>query len=72
MPLMFPQAQPKKMAALYANLCSIILDYPARQSIAGLHLTLGYLKQLPVITPDFYTESRLTFVTLRVPVDRDH
>lgn len=66
MPLMFPQAKPEAIVALYANLCSIILDYSARQSIAGLHLTLGYLKQLPVIPPDFYTELRLAFITPKV------
>ncbi|OLP45721.1 Eco57I restriction-modification methylase domain-containing protein [Rhizobium oryziradicis] len=66
MPLMFPVSSPPTIACLYANLCSLILDYPARQSIAGLHLTLGYLKQLPVIPPAFYTEPRLTFITPKV------
>jgi hypothetical protein len=66
MPLMFPAASPPAIACLYANLCSLILDYPARQSIAGLHLTLGYLKQLPVLPPDFYTEPRLPFITSKV------
>ncbi len=40
--------------ALYANLCSFLFDYVARQKMAGTHLTYGYLKQLPVLPPHSY------------------
>lgn len=43
-----------RVPALYANLCSFVFDYVARQKMAGTHLTYGYLKQLPVLPPDFY------------------
>jgi hypothetical protein len=33
-------------------MCSIALDYAARQKIGGLHLTYGCLKQLPVLGPE--------------------
>ena len=33
---------------------SFVLDYAARQKLAGTHLTYGYLNQLPVLPPDAY------------------
>lgn len=51
-PLMMTSASPSCLAALYANLCSFVLDYAARQKIGGTHLTYSYLKQLPVLAPD--------------------
>ena len=53
-PLMFPKAEPKLVAAFYASLCSLALDYAARQKVGGTHLTYGYLQQLPVLPPDVY------------------
>jgi hypothetical protein len=50
-PLMFTNRDPRLVAALYANLCSFSLDYAARQKVGGTHLTYGYLKQLPILTP---------------------
>ncbi|WP_209596993.1 N-6 DNA methylase [Ruegeria sp. HKCCSP351] len=66
MPLLFTPHAPEKAAALLANLNSIPLDYVARLKVAGLHLTYGYIKQFPVLAPDFYSEPRLNFVTSRV------
>jgi hypothetical protein len=43
-----------------------VTDYTARNSVAGLHLTYGYLKQFPVFAPDFYTEPRLAFINPKV------
>jgi hypothetical protein len=42
---------------LYANLASFIIDYVARQKMAGTHLTYGYITQLPVLSPTFYEDS---------------
>lgn len=36
---------------LVAVFNSMALDYFARQKVAGLHLTYGYVRQLPVLTP---------------------
>jgi hypothetical protein len=44
----------------------LVLDYCARQIVGGTHLTFGYVQQLPVLTPDFYTEPRLAFITPKV------
>jgi hypothetical protein len=54
MPLLMPDAEPPLIACLYANLCSLALDYAARQKVGSTHLTYGYLKQLPVLAPAAY------------------
>lgn len=53
-PLMFLSCSPVLVAALYANLCSLVLDYTARQKVGGTHMTYNYLKQLPVLAPSAY------------------
>jgi Eco57I restriction-modification methylase len=51
----FPLALPGSRAAwLCANLSAFVLDYVARQKIAGTHLTFGYVNQFPVLPPDHY------------------
>jgi len=66
MPLMLPNAAPGLVVALYANLCSFVLDYCARQKVGGTHLTYNLLKQLPVLGPARYETaaewSRLTSI----------
>lgn len=52
--------------ALLANMAALSLDFVARQSISGTHMTFGVLKQLPILPPDFYTEPRLAFITPKV------
>ncbi|RWJ21154.1 MAG: restriction endonuclease [Mesorhizobium sp.] len=66
MPLIFPACAAFLITGLLANLSSLTLDYVARIKVAGLHLTSGYLKQFPILPPDFYTEPRLAFITPRV------
>ena len=52
--LAMPAAQPRLVAALYASLCSFILDYAARQKVGGTHLKYHTFKQLPVLAPKTY------------------
>lgn len=54
-PLMMPEVDPREVACLYACLCSLPLDYAARQKVGGTHLTYAYLKQLPVLPPSTYS-----------------
>jgi hypothetical protein len=42
-------------SCLYANLCSFVLDYVARQKLGGTSLTYFYLKQFAVLPPSKYT-----------------
>lgn len=57
-----------------AQLNSFVVDYLARQKVAGLHLTYTYVRQLPLLSPEFFshscswdrTQTLETWVTLRV------
>ena len=55
-PLFMPKGEPELVACLYANLCSFVFDYTARQKVGGTHLTFGLLNQLPVLAPATYGE----------------
>jgi len=44
------------VACLYANLCSIPLDYAARQKVGGVHLKYNVFRQLPSFAPSQYTD----------------
>ncbi len=65
-PLFFVDADPGRAAALLGNLNALVLDFIARQKVGGTHLTLGYLKQLPVLPPAAFSESDLKFIVARV------
>ncbi len=55
-----------KASGLIANISALTFDYVARQKVGGTHLNIFILKQLPVFPPDFYTASRLAFITPKV------
>ena len=44
------------IVGLSANLSSFALDYGTRQKLGGTHLSLNYLKQLPVLPPVVYAQ----------------
>lgn len=53
--LMLPGgAPPRAIACLYANLCSFVLDYAARQKVGGTSLKYFTMRQLPVLAPSAY------------------
>ncbi|NTW88117.1 MAG: hypothetical protein HGB26_03120, partial [Desulfobulbaceae bacterium] len=65
--LMFPEIENIKMVAcLYADQCSIIHDYVARQKIGGLHLKYHTKKQVTTLPPTAYTQPDLDFILPRV------
>lgn len=65
-PLCFAHVEPQLAAAFLANICSLVLDFVARLKIGGTHLTLGYLKQLPILAPSIYGPSDLNYIVPRV------
>ena len=65
-PLSFTFEDVNKILASLSNFMSFGFDYVARQKIGGIHLTYGYLKQLPVIPPHTYTKPLLDFIKPRV------
>jgi hypothetical protein len=65
-PIIYSGQSVTRSAVLLANLNSLVLDAIARTKIAGLHLTFGYLKQLPILPPVAYFEADLAFIVSRV------
>lgn len=57
---------PAHAAALLGNFNALMLDYVARQKIGGSSMAYFYLKQLPFLPPDRYTEADLAFIVPRV------
>ena len=47
-------------------MCSIALDYVARQKVGGTNLNFFYVEQFPVLPPSAYTEQNLAFIVPRV------
>lgn len=64
--LILGAVSPNVVACLLASLNSLVFDYVTRQKIAGSHMNLFYVKQLPVLPPDRYGPTDLEFVTPRV------
>ncbi|WP_225578484.1 N-6 DNA methylase [Rhodanobacter sp. 7MK24] len=53
-------------AALLGNLCSMVCDFVARHKVGGTHLNYFIFKQLPVLAPDRYSATDLSFIAPRV------
>jgi hypothetical protein len=67
MPLILPRIKDVQLVTCFlANCNSLVIDYIARQKIGYIHMTYGYVKQLPVIPPDSYVAADLTFIVPRV------
>ena len=66
LPLIFTKDSAKEYACLIGNLNTLSFDYIARQKVGGTHLTYGYLKQFPVLAPDFYSENDLSYIVPRI------
>jgi hypothetical protein len=64
--LLFAKASSELCMALLGNLCSLCLDFVARQKVGGLHLKYFTMKQLPVLPPTAYKKEDLTFLVPRV------
>ena len=68
LPLMvFPaNSDPRRSAAMLANLDSLTLDFVARHKVGGTHLNFFIYKQLPILAHDRYTAADLAFIVPRV------
>ena len=56
----------KTATPILANLISTVLDYVARQKFGGTSFKYYYLKQLPVMAPNHFSNDDLAFITPRV------
>jgi hypothetical protein len=66
LPLIFPRSDVQRIVCLYANLNSLVVDYTARQKLGGVNVTVGLVRQLPVLLPGAYTDADIAFITTRV------
>jgi hypothetical protein len=67
LPILMPsETVMSKVVGLVANLHSVVFDYFVRHKVGGTHLNFFIVEQLPVHSPEFYTESRLAFITPKV------
>ncbi len=57
---------PELMAALLANLNSLVTDYICRQKLGGVNLNFYVVKQLPILPPGAYTRTGIAYVIPRV------
>lgn len=53
-------------ASLYANICSLVLDYVAKQKVGGTNLNFFYVEQFPILTRDSYDAASITYISKRV------
>ena len=53
-------------AVLLGVLNSLVVDYCSRLKVGGTDLAFHYVKQFPILPPDYFTETRLAFVVHRV------
>ncbi|MCY4514720.1 MAG: N-6 DNA methylase [Candidatus Tectomicrobia bacterium] len=59
-------SEPKVLTGIIANLCTLTLDYTARQKVGGTNLNFFVYQQLPLLPPAFYSDARLDFTVQRV------
>lgn len=64
--VMKPTHKGQRMACLYGNLNSLVLDWVARQKLGGVNFSFYYMEQLPVLPPDAYDEEALDYIAPRV------
>jgi hypothetical protein len=55
-----------KAPALLANMLSLVFDYVCRQKIGGLNFSFYIMQQMPVIPPNRYTPTALSYIVPRV------
>ena len=66
MSVMFTSFDPVLSSCLIANMNSIPLDYFSRQAISGNNMSQYFIKQFPILPPEYYIDSRRKFISERV------
>jgi hypothetical protein len=51
---------------LLANCNNLVFDFLVRQKMGGTHLTFTVIRQLPVLSPETYTQADIDFIAPRV------
>lgn len=53
-------------AVLLSNLNSLVFDFISRQKVGGVNFSFYFMKQLPILPPDRYSDADLAFIVPRV------
>lgn len=64
--LILPSERPSLVAALLANLDSLVCDFVARQKVGGTSFKYFTMRQIAVLPPTRYTDADLAFIVPRV------
>ncbi|AOV02870.1 MULTISPECIES: Eco57I restriction-modification methylase domain-containing protein [Pseudomonadota] len=62
----FEEISARQVSALVANISGLIFDFVARQKIGGANFNFYIPKQLPIFSPEGYSESDFDFIVPRV------
>lgn len=54
--LLLSTESPMRQACLYGNLCSLSLDYAARQKVGGTNASFHFVRQFPILKPKIYED----------------
>ena len=65
-PLIFTSERADQVVSLIAMLCSLTLDFVARQKVGGTHMSVGHLQQFPVLPPSAFSSAEYEFLNSRV------
>jgi len=52
--LLISSENPLSIVCLAVNFSSFVLDYASRQKVGGINMNMFIIKQLPILSPDFY------------------
>ena len=66
LPLLLSENNPRLLACLFADICSIPHDWAARQKVGGTTLNFFLFKQLATLSPSVYTQEDIDFIVPRV------
>nr|WP_294515932.1 N-6 DNA methylase [uncultured Rhodopila sp.] len=66
LPLVFSPLGASTICLLTAQFTSLVFDYAARQKLAGTDLSYFYLKQMPVVPPQQFSQEDRDFIISRV------
>lgn len=53
---LFPCTAARSVACLLSALSSFVVDYAGRQKLGGLHATIGFVDQIPIPPPQFFSK----------------
>ena len=64
--LVMPDRDIEEIVSIYANLCSLVADFVARQKVGGTSLKYFTMRQIALLSPEFYTAERFAFLGPKV------